>query len=114
MAVDIKKYTLFLDKREFGILQPDLTYGSKNYSDYYVNVILLKNNNLIDYVQKYLDPTTNTIERQEINPYFMELDFFRTIKSISGDTILITTASTEYSASTIYGKSELFKIDINK
>ena len=106
---DIKRYTLFLDKREAGVVQPDRSYGNKNYSDYYIPVALLKTNNLIDYVQKYLDPTTFTIERQEINPYFIEFDFFRTISSLSGDS-----SSSSYSSTTMYGKAELFNIDINK
>lgn len=100
------KIELFIDKRSNGILQPNGTLGVKNHSDFYVNVPLSRNITLFeDYVNIAIDPFRTSIERQLINPYFIELGFFETVDSI--------TASTK-SMFPIIGKAAQYDITINK
>jgi len=97
------KIELFIDKRPNGILQPSGMLGNTNDSDFYVNIPLNKNITLFeDYVTISTDPFRTTIERQLINPYFIELGFFETINAVSGGT------------NSIMEKSKLYGITINK
>ena|SRR4030067_1390810 len=103
----VYKISLFLDKREIGILQPNGSYGKKNHSDWYIDVHLFKTNRLVDdYVHTYMDPFKTYITRQMINPYFIELGFFENIQSYSG-----STNGNTYNIST---KAHLYGIEINK
>lgn len=105
------KITLFLDKRELGILQPDSSYKKQNHSDWYVNVSLIKTTKLVDdYVHTYLDPFRTSITRQLVNPYFIEYGFFETIQSYSGS-VNVYIGSSEVN---IDSKAKLYNIDINK
>lgn len=84
MKPDVKA-TIFVDIRPQGIFQ----HGAKKFanvpeSDFYINVPLFRKVNLIDeYVNIYVDPSQLTVERQLINPYFIELGFFQTVNSES-------------------------------
>lgn len=49
-------------------------------SDFYLPIFLTRTGNLLDYVDITHDQTIFTIERQEINPWFIEFGFFDTIK----------------------------------
>jgi len=103
------KISLFLDKRELGILQPDGSYGKTNNKDWYIIIPFVTENKIInDYIQIYLDPFKTTMERQLVNPYFMDYGFFETIKSFS--------SSTENVGSDLFikTKSKVYNIDINK
>ena len=101
------KISLFLDKRDLGILQPNRTYGKKNHSDWYVTVQLDRSTKLVDdYVHMYMDPFRTTIERQMINPYYIEFGFFENIQSYS--------SSTKGAIYNIETKAPLYKIEINK
>lgn len=51
-------------------------------SDWFVNILLTKTIEFTDYVQISLDNYKFTIERQNINPYFLELGFLETIETI--------------------------------
>ena len=80
------KFTIFIDKRkEVGILRPkSKLFANTPESDFYINVPLFKKIKLTDeYVDISVDPTKHTIQRQLINPYFIELGFFENIESIS-------------------------------
>jgi len=102
------KISLFLDKRELGILQPNMTYGTKNHSDWYVNVTLLQSNRLVDeYIHTYMDPFRTVMTRQLINPYFLEYGFFEDIQSFSSSTDNVITHN-------IQTKAPLYNIPINK
>jgi hypothetical protein len=102
----ILKIELFIDKRPNGILQPNGTLGIKNSSDFYVNIPLVRDITLFeDYVNIALDPFRTSIQRQLINPYFIELGFFETVDSISSST---------QSNSAITSKSVKYGITINK
>lgn len=102
------KISLFLDKRDLGVLQPDGTYGKQNHSDWFVNVPFVKSDRLVDeYVQTHMDPFRTVMQRQLINPYFIEFGFFENIQSYSAstDNVVIHNIAT---------KAPLYKIDINK
>jgi hypothetical protein len=82
-----QKIQIFLDKRDLGIIQPNNSYGTKNFNDWYVNIVFIKTNKLVDdYIQTYIDPLRVTMQRQLVNPYFMEYGFFENIQSFSGAT----------------------------
>lgn len=80
-------FTLFLDKRPNGVVQPNGTIGEQNHSDYYVSIPLLKTARVADeYVQVSKDSFRATLSWQEVNPFFIELDFFAPITNLfSGD-----------------------------
>jgi len=102
----IYKISLFLDKRDLGILQPDGTYKTKNHSDWYVTVPLNRTLSLVDdYVYTYLDPFRTFMPRQLVNPYFVDYGFFENIESYSASTS---------GAHNIVTKAPLYRIDINK
>jgi len=103
------KISLFLDKRELGILQPDGSYGKKNNKDWYVTIPFISTNKIVDdYVQIYMDPFRSIIERQLVNPYFVDYGFFETVKSYS------STTETVGSDLFIETKAKVYNIDINK
>ena len=49
-------------------------------TDFYLPVFITRTSNLLDYVDITHDQTIFTMERQEINPWFIEFGFFDTIK----------------------------------
>lgn len=51
-------------------------------NDIYINLFLFKSFEINDYVNIKKDESTYEIERQLINPFFIELDFFNDIKRI--------------------------------
>jgi len=104
------KIKLFLDKREQGIVQPDGTYSTQNYSDYYFNVFLTRELKIIDeYIDIQLDPLRVRMEKQLINPWFIEFGFFGDIGSTG-----ISASTNVNNYKTIINKAKLFSIDINK
>ena len=109
MENNIYKISLFLDKRELGILQPDGSYSTKNKKDWYVTIPFVRTEKIVDdYIHLYMDPFRASIQRQLVNPYFMDYGFFETIISFSSSTQ--NTNSSEY----IETKSKIYNIDINK
>lgn len=80
------KFTIFIDKRkEEGILRPkSRVFATTPESDFYINIPLFKKIKLTDeYVDISVDPKKHTVQRQLINPYFIELGFFENIESIT-------------------------------
>lgn len=101
------KITLFLDRRDLGVLQPNGSYAQSNHSDWYITVPFTSTQNLVeDYVYIYKDPFKTAMVRQLINPYFIEYGFFENIQSYS--------ASTNGTIHNIQTKAPLYGIDINK
>jgi hypothetical protein len=49
-------------------------------NDFYLPVFLTKTSTLYEYVEVFRDPTIYKIERQEINPWYVEFAFFDTVK----------------------------------
>lgn len=97
---------LFLDKRKNGVVQPNGSVGTQNHSDYYINIPIKRTiKKFDDYINVEKDPLRVKINRQQINPYFIELAFFETIKSFE---------STGAIHDNIEEKSKTFNIKINK
>lgn len=83
------KIKIFLDKRDNGIVMPDGSLGTQNVKDYYINVNLMREINIIDeFIDIQLDPYRTQLDKQTINPWFHEFGFFESIKTsgISGKT----------------------------
>src|SRR4051812_18774910 len=106
------KFQIFIDKRINGTVQPDGNIGVSNSSDYCVTVNLNRIVRLIDdYIDVSIDETKISMDRQLINPYFIEFGFFNTIKSI---TLTSSTMANTFSIDqTIIDKSKIFDIKIN-
>lgn len=86
MEVERYKIKLFLDVRPwtgstsgFGIIQPNGKIGEGNPRDYFINVNLNRTYNVLEYINISKDPTKISIDRQLINPHFLEFAFFDTI-----------------------------------
>ena len=45
-------------------------------SDFYVNIPLLRSERVYEYIDVEVEDTVYTVERQEINPYYIEYGFF--------------------------------------
>ncbi len=69
---EVKKYYLFKDSRKENTLKAP--------SAFYITIGLVKTNNIIEYSDVVRQDDIQTMERQEINPYFIELGFFDEIK----------------------------------
>ncbi len=110
------KIKLYLDLRDEGVVQPDGTYGTQNQNDYFINLNLIRKYKLYDdYVDIQLDPLRVNMQRQLINPWFIEFGFFESIRS----TGITGNSSTNYnvlvpSSENIIKKAEIFSITINK
>lgn len=80
----ILKYNLFLDTRPsnlfpsgYGIYQASTgTLDINAESDFYINIPLYQTYELNDYVDVDIDKNIQSIERQEINPFYLEYVFF--------------------------------------
>lgn len=104
---DKRNIEIFLDKRIDGIVQSDgITFGNNAPSDMYITVSLFKTTKLIgEYIDIYEDTSRYTIERQEINPFYNELDFFTTINQID--------FNVDNKNSSLKSKAEINNITIN-
>jgi len=112
MEDELIKYKLFVDKRTNGIVQPNGTFSGQNSNDFFINIPLYRSFNKYDeYVNIEKDKTTTIINRQQINPFFLELGFFETIKATNPTGQTMQNNYTEQE--TIYGKSSLYNIKIN-
>lgn len=100
---DIRKYKIFLDKRPEGIRDENGNIRQTNASDFFITVPIFRDIELDDYVDVEIDPFRLQVERQEINPYFMELGLFEDIENIEGE-----------NNSSVIKKSSNYNIDINK
>lgn len=107
------RHRIFLNKRDNGIPQPNGTFSGQNASDYYINIPLnLSYIKYDEYINIEKDKSTEILDRNNFNPFFIELGFFSGIKatSASGQTSINTYSQTE----TIYEKSKIYNITINK
>jgi len=76
---NISQIQIFLDKRESVIrtLSGNFVTSNSNPNDYFVNILLKKNVKLTgDYVNIDIDKTKAKIERQMINPNYIDFGFF--------------------------------------
>ncbi len=111
MTNEIIQYQLFVNKRKDGFVQPNGILSGQNTSDFYINIPIYLSYKLYnEYINIDKDKTTTIINRQNINPFFIELGFFNSIKATghSGNT-------NSYSENEIINeKSKKFNITINK
>jgi len=106
MEPNILHCKIFLDKRPGGVVQPDGSLSEQNHSDFYINIPLSRSyKKFDDYINVEKDPLRTIINRQEVNPYFIELSFFETIKGIENN---------GNAHENIREKSKLYNITINK
>jgi len=94
------KKTIFLQKRDKSPFTPistldiqDLNFSQglqKGYfsipEDMYVNVLLTKTCEIFEYVDTKKDDRIYAIDRQLINPYYINFDFFNTVRRIKVNT----------------------------
>lgn len=110
------KIKLYLDIIDQGIVQPNGTVGTQNINDFYVNIPLKREIKVFDkYIDVQRDPLRLDMQRQLINPWFIELGFFNSIKS----TGITGTSSNNYnilvpSVQNLIKKAEIFSITINR
>lgn len=107
------KHKIFLGKRDNGIPQPNGTFSGQNASDFYINIPLSSSYVKYDeYINVEKDKSIEIINRNNFNPFFIELGFFSGIKATTstGQTSINTYSPTE----TIYEKSKIYNLKINK
>ncbi len=82
----IQKYEIFLNAVSdtgftvgYGILQQDNTLSTLSDTYFYLPIYLKKTYDIYEYVDITKDQNVFTIDRQEINPFFIEFSFFDTI-----------------------------------
>lgn len=110
---ELIKVKLFIDKRPQGILQPSGTYATINHSDFFINIPLKSSyKKFEDYISIDKDVFQTKLNRQEFNPYFIELGFFETIQqlSLSASSITYTTNVNEI----VESKCDIYNISINR
>jgi len=110
------KIKLFLDERDNGIVQPNGSVSTQNVNDFFVNIPLTREIKLFDkYVDIQKDPLRLDMQRQFINPWFIEFGFFEGIKTtgITANTINNTTLPVP-SSQNLIKKAEIFSITINR
>jgi len=106
-----KNIKIFLDARQDGIVQPDGSFANKNSKDWYIDIFMIRDMSLVhEYIDISLDPTREKLERQLVNPFFIELGFFETVNRI-GD--ISDTGSTVANATSLKGKAGQLDITIN-
>jgi hypothetical protein len=86
---EIKKYRLYVRTQPSDLFESGYAFidGSGSYfeypqSDMYVPIILEKTSNMIGYVDVRVHNPSESIQRQEINPFFYEYSIFDSINRI--------------------------------
>lgn len=77
------EYKLYIDYiPDKGIRRKNGIIADTPEKDFYINLSIYKNIQIDDYVDVEIDPLTLHVERQLINPYFIELGFFERIEDL--------------------------------
>lgn len=80
---EIQRYKIRLPKYPGIGIQKSNGYFSDSYDkDFYINIPIFKEDVMSDYVNVFIDPNKLEIKRQFINPYYIELGFFKNTSSI--------------------------------
>lgn len=104
---EIKKYTIRINKSAEGFIQrSDGSYSTTYDKDFYITLPIYKESKLNDYVNVWIDPDKLIIERQLVNPYFIELNFFENISSVLQENSI--------DGKSVEVKAKTFGIDIQK
>jgi len=104
---EVFKYKIRLNVNPGGGVITSTGVISDSYDkDFFITLPVYKTQDLEGYVSVEKDPLKTSINRQFINPYFIELGFFENIKSVlSGNS---------NSQLSVEEKSQQYGIDINK
>lgn len=108
---DIYSVKLYLENTSNNLTKKESGITSSNF---FLNIPLVKTGKKIeDYINIEKDPFKTQMERQNINPLFIEFSFFNTIQSISkSDDINILSFTNDYNF--IETKADKYQIQINK
>jgi|TARA_R110000851_G_scaffold85152_3_gene185290 hypothetical protein len=97
---DSRKYQLYINTLPFsgytqgyGIVQSDKSLAEVPENDFFIQFPMLRTEKIIDYVDVVIDDTIKKIERQEVNPFYMEFGFFENITKIhikNGDDLTLS------------------------
>jgi hypothetical protein len=97
---DSRKYQLYINTLPFsgysqgyGIVQSDRTLAEVPENDFFIQFPMLRTEKIIDYVDVVIDDTIKKIERQEVNPFYMEFGFFDNVNEIhinKGEDLIVT------------------------
>lgn len=66
----------------YGIINSDRTVSENPENDFYVQFSLHNNRKVIDYINVTVDDTIIPLQRQEVNPYYLEFGFFENINQL--------------------------------
>jgi len=66
----------------YGVVNSDRVVSENPEKDFYIQVPLMNNRKVIDYIDVEVDDAIVPIQRQEINPYYYEFGFFENINQI--------------------------------
>lgn len=83
---NIQQYKIYADAIEVSrgewefLHKRDKAYYASPENDFHIPVFLTLKNNIFEYVQIDVEKEVEKAERQEVNPFFMELSFFDGIK----------------------------------
>ena len=89
MNNDIKKYQIYAHTRPllssdvgYGFVYSDGSINENPENDFFVSILISIDSNLQGYVDIQNDGNIEVLERQEINPYFIEFSFFNSTERI--------------------------------
>jgi hypothetical protein len=102
----IQKHKIRLNKTQEGIIRTDGVISDSYDKDFYVTISIIEDISISEYVDIEIDPLKTEIKRQFFNPYFIELGFFRDIKSV--------TPQPKESVGSVDVKAKKYDIKINK
>tara|TARA_Y100000389_G_C17443324_1_gene510019 strand:+ start:914 stop:1234 length:321 start_codon:yes stop_codon:yes gene_type:complete len=104
---EVFKYKIRLNVNPGGGIKTSTGQISDAYDkDFHITLPIYVTKDLQDYVEIAIDPLRKVIDRQMVNPFFIELGFFENIESVlSGNST---------SQNTVQQKSPKYGIDINR
>lgn len=86
---DSRTYRLYINTlpdsgstKGYKIIQSDRTVSDIPEKDFFVQFPMMRTEKIIDYVDVVVDDNIQKIERQEVNPFFIEFGFFNNINQI--------------------------------
>jgi hypothetical protein len=104
---EFKKYKIRLNKVPGGaIMRSDGILSDTYDKDFYITVPIMKTVDVDEYVDVAIDPLRLVVNRQLINPYFLELGFFENVDSVKKEN--------SNSINSVEEKSSRYGIDILK
>jgi len=103
---DVQRHKIRINKFEGGIIRTDGVIADTYDKDFYITISIFKDITINEYVDIEIDPLKTEVQRQFVNPYFIELGFFRDIKSVTPKQNSIGTS--------VEDKAQKYGIKINK